>query len=41
MRIIGTTNNVSNDTSQHDMKAIITPVKKVAKHDRKWPNCVQ
>lgn len=38
-RISGTTSRVRSDTSQQHIKAISTPEKKVAKHDRKCPNC--
>lgn len=35
IRIRGTTNSERSETSQLDIKAITTPEKKVAKHDRK------
>lgn len=37
--ISGTTKRVRSDTSQQHMKAINSPKNKVAKHDRKCPNC--
>lgn len=39
IRIRGTTKRERSETSQLEIRAITTPEKKVAKHDRKWPNC--